>query len=84
MSQYDPLYEYLTNMTASRADITLRFADLEQVLGFLLPASAYNRRPWWGNDTGASGHVQAHAWMAAGWRVDSVDLGAERVHFRRA
>ena len=84
MSQYDPLYEYLTNMTASRTDITLRFADVEQILGMALPDSAYTRRPWWGNATGASDLTQARAWMAAGWRVDSVDLGAERVHFRRA
>ena len=82
MSQYDPLYEYLTNVTASRADITLRFADLEQILGMALPDSAYKRRPWWSNETSADS--QAQAWMAAGWRVDSVDLGAERVHFRRA
>ena len=83
MSQYDPLYVYLTNMAASRADITLRFADLEQILGMALPESAYVRRPWWGNETSANGQSQARAWVAAGWRVDSVDLGAERVHFRR-
>jgi hypothetical protein len=83
MSQYDPLYEYLTNMTASRAEITLRFADVEQILGMALPDGAYTRRPWWGNEPGTSDQAQARAWVAAGWRVDSVDLGAERVHFRR-
>ena len=84
MSQYDPLYEYLTNLMASQADITLRFSDLEKILGLSLPEGAYVRRPWWSNETSSSGDSQARAWIAAGWRVDFVHLGTERVHFRRA
>ena len=40
MSQYDPLYEYLTNLMGSQADITLRFSDLEKILGLSLPEGA--------------------------------------------
>jgi hypothetical protein len=48
-------------------------ADLE---GFA-PASAEHQRR-----LGARTHVQARAWMDAGWRVASVNLSAEKVRFR--
>jgi hypothetical protein len=62
-------------------------ASLDQPLGAhlaclerpLLP-NARARRDWWRNR-----HVHAHAyhgWLAAGWRVASVDLAGQRVTFR--
>jgi len=51
--------------------ITLSFQHIEEILGFSLPASAYQHRPWWAN----SGHSQAYAWGRVGWKVQSVILG---------
>ena len=82
MSKYDPLHKYLTDIPAVQTDVTLRFTDLERILGERLPASAYTHRPWWGNESGGR-HVQTHAWMQAGWVVDGVDLAGEWVRFRR-
>lgn len=63
--------------------MTLSFAQLEQLLGDALPASAHEWRPWWGNQTDTSNRPQARAWLAAGWEVDYVNQQAEWVRFRR-
>ncbi len=76
MSKYDPLGEYLAKQTTS--PITLTFKQVEDVLGFPLPQSAYNHRPWWAN--GAS---QANIWLSRGWRTEKVDMGGNQVTFRR-
>jgi hypothetical protein len=60
----------------------MSFAHIESILGFPMPASARKYRPWWANQSDG-GHVQAQAWMNAGWRVWSVQLSAERVEFQR-
>lgn len=83
MSKYEPLHKYLVGIPATHADVTLRFSDLERILGARLPVSAHIHRPWWSNEIGGR-HVQAHAWLHAGWIVDSVDLAGQWVRFRRA
>ena len=81
MAKYDPLRDWL-RAQSSRSEITMRFADIEQLIGGSLPASAHRHRAWWANE--ASGNiVQAHAWQDAGWRVDAVDQTARWVRFRR-
>jgi hypothetical protein len=37
---------------------------------------------WWANETKPT-HFHALAWLEIGWRVDHLDLPAERVEFRR-
>ena len=57
------------------------FAEFESFLKEPLPKSARVHRAWWGNDF--TGHVQASAWLAVGWRVSSVDLGEQKVTLTR-
>jgi hypothetical protein len=83
MAKYNPLRKYLKAMTPDVSDITLTFAKVEIVLGRSLPASARDYREWWGNENNPTSHVQACAWMRAGWSVDGVDLESETVQFRR-
>ncbi len=75
--KYQKLGEYLQRLTGNQ--VRLSFTEIEDILGFNLPASAYKHRPWWGN----GGHVQANAWLNAGWRVDPVVLG-QNIGFVRA
>jgi hypothetical protein len=78
--KYDPLRDWL----AKRAPIaTLKFADIERIIGDALPAAAHEHRPWWGNQTSNLGSRQCYAWLDAGWEVDTVDLARETVRFRR-
>lgn len=77
--KYLKLGEYLSRQEAS--SITLSFEQIEDILGFKLPPSAYNRNPWWANEKEGT-HVQAKSWMEAGWIKDKHVLG-KKVTFRR-
>ena len=56
----------------------MSYDEIERILGFGLPSSAYNHRPWWAN----GGHSQANSWLNAGWEVSSVEL-RKSVTFRK-
>ena len=78
-SAYRPLGAYLTGQPGPTC--VLSFHEVEALLGRPLPRSASARRDWWTNH---HGHNQAHhGWLAAGWRVASVDLGRHAVTFRK-
>lgn len=79
MAFYDPLREYLSNKAFDH--IPLTFAEIEQVIGRKLPASAYRHRPWWANE--AQGHSHAKAWLEAGYETQQVDMAAKKLVFRR-
>lgn len=80
MSKYEPLPQYLTSVggTAHR----MSFSEIERILGFKLPKSAYRHEAWWSNN--ATGHSHANAWLKSGWRTEAVDLTARKVTFQRA
>ncbi len=80
-SKYMPLQMHLIGVLHSENDLQLSFAEIEQIIGDRLPPSAYSHREWWSNHAGS--HVQARAWLEAGWEVDGVDQGAQTVRFRR-
>ena len=82
MAKYDPLGDWL-RAASDRAELFLSFSDVEQLIGEPLPASAHRHPAWWANEQGGR-HVQARAWLDAGWSVDAVDQQARRVRFRRS
>ena len=78
-----PKYQALSvklNDAARRGNeaVELSFGEIEAMVGNL-PASARVHRPWWAN----GGHSQSLAWRSVGWRVETVDLGLEKVRFTR-
>jgi hypothetical protein len=79
MSKYEPLPQFLSAGTASTRRMS--FEQIERVLGFNLPKSAYEHEAWWSNN--ATGHSHARAWLAAGWRTQDVDLEGRKVTFYR-
>jgi len=80
MGKYDQLRSHLT--TDGRHHIELSFDEIERVVGGL-PLSAREHRAWWANEVQGS-HVQADAWLGAGYRVDAVDQVGRRVRFVRS
>ena len=79
MSKYSPLKEFLKQR--NRRSVRLSFEDIERIIGFKLPTSAYIYRAWWAND---STHTHArNGWLAAGYRVRFVDLKERVVEFVR-
>jgi hypothetical protein len=80
MAKYDPLGRYLRRKGAS--EIALSFADIERIIGDMLPKSA-ERPQWWANEAAASSrHVQVQAWRDVGYDAFLI-AGAEKVRFRR-
>lgn len=84
-NKYGPLEKYLLTADADVVEITVSFSELRKILGCELPSAAVNHRAWWGNQRETTNRPQAHAWMTAGFVVDSVsqDLKNGWVKFKR-
>ena len=75
--KYEPLKDYLTNCAKNTVELT--YDEVEKIIEDVLPYSAHKYRVWWAN----SGHIQADAWLNAGFKVDSIKLGYSVV-FKRS
>jgi len=83
MGKYDALYHFLEGIQPDVRERTLTFDEVERILGFKLPRSAYVYRQWWANPTSPQQHPHAQSWLAAGWMVDTLDQQDKWVRFRR-
>jgi hypothetical protein len=63
----------------ARGSINATFQDVERILGFQLPESAYNYQPYW---QGLPNPL-ARAVLAAGWKVTSLSLVSQKLVFQR-
>ena len=59
-------------------EIKLSFSDVERILGFQLPDSAYLHQPYWSN---SESHPIASAWLNAGYLSQHVDMKGQTVEF---
>jgi hypothetical protein len=77
--KYDPLTTYLGGLAVDQ--VTLTFAEVEEIVGAPLPPSAWRLSFW---STTAQSLV-ARPWLRAGWRVLRAELHSElpRVTFQR-
>jgi hypothetical protein len=80
MSKYEPLPQFLASVGG--AAHRMSFSEIERILGFKLPKSAYEHEAWWSNN--ATGHSHSRAWLKLGWRTEAVDLARRKVTFHRA
>lgn len=79
MGKYEPLERFLNGRREARWRVS--FGELESLLGFPLPQSAFKYPAWWSNDE--TGHSHAKAWVGAGWRTEEVDLAGRKLTFAR-
>lgn len=77
--QYHLLHKYLRDRFADR--VVLRLGEIEDLLGFPLPAEARLDRTWWDGGT-ADRTAQSDAWTFA-HRTATVNLRAGSVVFER-
>jgi len=80
--KYTPLENYLRDFPESQREVTLPFEQIERILNDKLPPSAYQHQAWWPNQKQGS-HVEAYAWLNAGWRVETVNFSDKWVRFIR-
>lgn len=76
--KYWPLYEHLVGLETR--DWQASFGDIERMLGFSLPKSAYSYPAWWSN---GSGMPHSAMWLNAGWRTNDLNLTGKTIHFVR-
>jgi len=79
--KYLPLMHHLLSRRRGHDSLVLDFTAIERVIAATLPMSARAYRAWWAND---STHVQATAWLAAGWQTTEVDMRQQKVKFMRS
>jgi putative restriction endonuclease len=83
MGKYTPLYDYLMRINPQTTELTLTFQQIEDIIDAKLPPSAHRHQEWWHNERGLTRHVQATAWLSAGWKADAVNQQRGWVRFRR-
>ncbi len=76
--RYEALTDHLQQVGA--AAVTLRFGEIESILGARLPDSARKHAAWWSNSLRS---WQSRTWLGAGFRARA-SLRDERVEFYRA
>ena len=77
--KYQPLYQYLENRYANT--VVLTFAQIEDLLGFMLPDSARVHQAWWANDgPNVTRHAHSQSWTLAS-RTATPNLQAQTVAF---
>jgi hypothetical protein len=79
-AEYRPLHKYLDGRYADT--VVLTFAEIEDLLGFALPAVARMEREWW-TGTDDAPEAQSRAWIQAN-RSAKPNLQASTVIFDRA
>lgn len=79
--KYRPLQEYLQALPASKASVSLTFAEIERIIGAKLPRSASEYAEWWANQDYGS---QAASWRGAGFIAEDINLGRKTVSFSRS
>lgn len=81
MANYKPLHTFLTGRFADR--IVLTFGQMEDLLGFPLPAAARQQPAWWDlPEAGGVRSEQAESWTSAS-RTATANLQAATVLFER-
>ena len=80
--KYSPLETYLRDVPADQKEVILSFAQMEGILKFKLPASAYEDERWWMHEREAN-HINRRAWANAGWKVASVEVNRKQVKLVR-
>jgi hypothetical protein len=82
VSKYAAIRDFLAH--SSREIVTVSFDELGAMVSGGLPRSAFEYDAWWRDASPDSSHAQSVSGrLAAGYRVESVNLLSKRVTFRR-
>lgn len=74
--KYRKLAEYL--LFSNKTRVTLTYSQIEEILGFTLPATARNFKPsFWAN---TKTHSYASSWMGVGYKAQ-IDASSDSVTF---
>jgi hypothetical protein len=80
VAKYDRLSQWLTSLPTD--EVSVSFAQLEEVLGFTLPESARTWMSWWENER-LPVRSQCKAWARAGFQTQKLNLERQTVVFAK-
>lgn len=78
--KYAALSVHLAELPNTVQTCIMPFEEIERLLNEKLPSSAYQYRAWWANDPSKP---QAAAWLAQGWKAQSLSMSEKRLMFVR-
>ncbi len=78
MTKYASLGDFL--VAKGQPEIKLSFLEIEKILNFKLPHSAYTYPAWWSND---NTHSQAKSWLNVGFMTRTVNIPNKTVLFSK-
>ncbi|MBI5880388.1 MAG: hypothetical protein HZB53_22275 [Chloroflexi bacterium] len=81
--KYAALHRWLKAQPAGKSRVEMSFKRIEEILQAQLPRSAYDYDAWWRDASEGSSHVQARAWLDAGWRITALNRSNGSVTFTR-
>jgi hypothetical protein len=81
--KYTPLEDYLRALPKNKREVRLSFEQIEGILKFKLPSSAFEDERWWMHEKEAN-HIHTRAWANAGWKVKSVEVNKKQAKLVRA
>ena len=80
VTKYGGLGGYLKFRGSFTNTVKLSFARIDGIIADNLPMEAYKTEGWWDN---APSHMQARAWLEAGWETSTVNLKEGFVIFKK-
>ena len=78
MGKFYPLTKHLTNQ--NEKTIVLSFPEIEQIISEKLCYSAYTYKAYW---FPSRTHMLPNAIIEAGYKIDDIDLGKQRIILKR-
>lgn len=79
-STYYPLHKSLKE--SGKEELSMKFTEIEKLIGKKLPESARKFRAWWANNL-KKGTGQSKSWVEAGYKAMDADIEKGIVRFRK-
>jgi phosphate-selective porin len=79
-STYYPLHKNLKE--SGKEELSMKFTEIEKLIGKKLPESARKFRAWWANNL-KKGTGQSKSWVEAGYKAMDADIDKGIVRFRK-
>jgi hypothetical protein len=68
--KYEALMKHFENLKVN--NLTLTYEEIENIIGFKLPKSAYQYNAYWRE---SKTHTITRAWIENGWKITGLKLG---------
>ena len=80
MSKYKSLENFLSQ--SGESEIEMTFEEVEKIIGFNLPPSAYTYSSYWSNNVDSC-DIKV-AWLSAGYISEKIDMSKRTLVFRKS